>query len=355
MAPRGSKRVAAVAVAPQSPKKPKVDSKFTGIIATIHNADSLNEHCREMLVAMVSSLSTPKSERHPSQQLGVEMIEETLQDARKKFAGSAAQAEEERTELEGSKETRAERVRVAEASLNEKQADENAAQTASNGAQEAVKSAEGALAEAKEAQIQGEKPIIALGEEKAALSTAFQEHFVAPMESNQGPHYNFLEPFTEKIGLEESLIKALPSSCVKTKEQRGGFDELVIAEFEKSMRAKIASLEKALADDIPAASARKESVVSAEAALESKVASEKTAAAELVAATSGRVEAEEELSKAKEDCAALEPTLAQVTQKHLSLQSELKDFETGTLASFESFRDQECPQPIEEEAASAGA
>merc|ERR1712187_683470 len=83
-------------------------------------------------------------------------------------------------------------------------------------------------------------------EEKATLETLFRDHFKAPMEANEGPHFSFLQAHMSKLELEESLAVALPSSCAKPKEQRGAFDDLVISELEKAMITKIESLIKAL-------------------------------------------------------------------------------------------------------------
>lgn len=352
MAPsKTAKRAGAADVVASSPKKQRVDPKFEGIIATLQNADYLNDHCRAMLIAFTASLKTPQSVRHPAQIAGVTMIEETLQDARKKFADAAAVTGAKRSSLEGTKETCTARMQAAETSLQEKQAAANTAQSAFDGAQEAVKTAHALLVTAKEAQFEGEKPFVALGEEKAALTTAFAEHFQAPMEAGQGPHFNFLERFTENLGLEESLIKALPSSCIKTKDQRGGFDDLVIAEFEKALVKKIAALEKAIVDEVPAASQRKHAVVAAEASVASKVAEEEAAAAKLASVSAVREKAEEQLCQAKEECVALEPTLEEVVLEHDSLVAELNEFENGTLANFESLRD----KSVEGEAATAGA
>merc|ERR1711904_531563 len=82
------------------------------------------------------------------------------------------------------------------------------------------------------------------------------------MANNQGPHYNFLKPFMENLGLEESLINALPSSCVKTKEQRGGFDDLVLSEFQKALVAKQNALQKSVTDEAALVADTKASVVS---------------------------------------------------------------------------------------------
>merc|ERR1719326_2489825 len=59
-----------------------------------------------MLVAMASpSLSTPKSDRHNIQNIGVTLIEEVLQDHKKNLIQAAEVAKKELADLEGSKNT----------------------------------------------------------------------------------------------------------------------------------------------------------------------------------------------------------------------------------------------------------
>merc|ERR1711972_414814 len=74
------------------------------------------------------------------------------------------------------------------------------------------------------------------------------------MESGtSGPHFSELEPFLKKIQVEPCLITALPSTCAKTKEERGSFDLLCLQELERAITSKIASLGESVAAETPAA------------------------------------------------------------------------------------------------------
>merc|ERR1712054_575409 len=95
-------------------------------------------------------------------------------------------------------------------------------------ASSATQAAEEEFAKAKKAMEDAQLTHAAIEKEQKLLEAALLEHFKEPIEKNEGPHFNFLKPFMENLGLEEALMTALPSSCIKTREQRGGFDELVI-------------------------------------------------------------------------------------------------------------------------------
>jgi len=349
---KANKRVAS-GVAGSPKKKSKVDPMFAGIVETLQGADNVSELCREMLIAMAApSLSTPKGQRHSVQQLGVTMIEEMLQDNKGKLVQAVEAAQQELSEIEGTKSTLLQSFESAKASLEEKQAAKMSAHTAHEEAKMTSKTAEAFLAEAKELQVKGDADYATLEKQKVDLDTAYQEHFKAPMDANEGPHHSFLKPFVEGLGLEDSLTSALPSSCVKTAEQRGGFDSLVLTELGKALVAKIAAMEKSIVDGASGISERKVSVLSAEAVLEAKKLAEGAAAADLEAATVAQTEAETELSKASDDWTTFEPRLQAATDKVAQHDAERMNFVVGPLKEFETLRDKE---PVEQEAAPLGA
>merc|ERR1719247_2791578 len=294
-------------------------------------------------------LSTLKSERHSVQLLGVTMIEEKLQDHKKKLIEAVAAAQTQLTELEASKGTLLQTLEEAKAAFEEKKTAFLAVHTAREEAKESVKVAEKALEEAKDTQKKGDANYTQLEKSRAAIEAAYKDHFKAPMEANEGPHHSNLKPFIQTLGLEDSLTSALPSSCTKPKDQRGSFDEVVITELGKAMEGKIASLTKSAEEELAGVDERKSAVTAAEAVLESKIQIEKKAAEEL--------EAEAAVSKASEEWTAFEPRVQEATDKHAMEDTIRMDFEEGALKDFMNLRDKdiEVPAPVEEEAATAGA
>jgi len=345
---------------PASPKKAiakKVveahPSVFAGIITALETVEHLPERCREMLVALVEpSLTTPKTERHATQTLGVAMIEETLQEIKAKQIQAIEQAQTELSILEKSKETRAASVDEARADFASKEEMEKMKQSARDEAVNIVKAAECTLTDAKAAELKGKQPLAKLEAEKATLEKISQEHVKLPMDANEGPHFNELEPHIASLGLDESLAIALPSSCAKTKEQRGGFDDVVLEQLVKALADKIASLTNSIEFEVPKVEEQKTAVSSAELALEGKVASATAAATELEAAKAARLESSASLSLATQELEALAPSIQEATAKIEELSSVLNAFEAGALATFHSYQNKPAPM---EEAAPAGA
>jgi chromosome segregation ATPase len=357
MAPKANKRTTTAGAAAGSPKKrSKVDPIFAGIVAALQGAEDVTEQCREMLVAMaVPCLSVPKSERHNLQNIGVRQIEETMEQHKKKLVEAVAGAQKAMTDLQGSSGSLLQSLEDAKSVFEAKKVAFRSAATAREEAKAAVKEAQKGLAEAKDAQEKGDAHHAALEKEKTDIEACYQEHYKVPMDANEGPHYKSLKPFIGKLGMEDSLTSALPSSCLKNKDQRGTFDDLVLSEVGKAFTGKIESLEKSIADEVAGVSARKAAIESAEAALETKVNAEKTAMAELEAAGSAQKEAEAIVKKASEDWATFEPRVQQAADDHNMHDSRRLDFEEGALKDFLSLRDKEAPAPVEEEAAPAGA
>jgi chromosome segregation ATPase len=357
MATKGSKRTTnAKTASPGKKQKTEVESPFVDIIATLQGADHLPERCREMLVNMVApSLNTAQSERHALQTLGVTMIEETMLGAKEKLVQAIDQAQKELSELEGSRESLVSCVSETEAAHTSKTSTEQAKQSALDEAKKAVADAGDALADAKEAERKGEEPLTNLRQEKVTLESLLQDHFKTPMEADEGPHYAELKPHIPKLGLDESLAIALPSSAAKKKDQRGGFDTVVLTELEKALIAQIETITKGIAEEEPKMAERKAAVHTAETTLDQKMTTEKAASVELEAAQAAREASALELSKAKDGVATFAPRVEEATIKHSELVLKLKNFETGPFATFLTFRDKAAVAAVEGEAASAGA
>lgn len=363
MAPtKASKRSTSALATTPSPddaspaKKSRVDPIFAGIIETLEGADDLNEHCRAMLIGMVRpSLGKAKSERHHMQQLGVNMIEEALQAHKRTLIEGVEEANLELAELAGSKNALLQHVDDANTFLAAKKTATASAKAAHEQTKEATKIADEALEGAKVLQERAQTLHTVLEKERVAIQSAYEEHFKTPMESDQGPHHIFLRPFIDQLGFEESLLCALPSSCMKTKEQRGGFDDLVLTELGKSIQTKIAEYTEGVSDAALAISDLKAGVALEEQAVEDRRQTEKTAAENLEAATVAQREAEEKVAKASAEWKTFEPRVHAASDKYNLHESKRIVFEDGPLQSFETFRDKDTPLLVEVEAAPAGA
>merc|ERR1712224_489010 len=161
--------------------------------------------------------------------------------------------------------------------------------------------AESTLANAKESERKGEEPLANMQTEKALYETLAQEHVKVPMASDEAPHFNEVEPYIQSLGLDESLAIALPSSCTKTKDQRGGFDDVVLGELVNALDRKIASLVNSITEEMPQVAERKAAVISATSALEEKSNAVKVAVSELEVAEVARQQSSAVLTKANEE------------------------------------------------------
>jgi len=329
---------------------------FVGIIATLQGAADLSDNCRDMMVAMATpSLTTPKAERIHMQQLGVTMIEETLNAHQTKLVEAVAVAQKALSDLEGSKASLLQNLDGAKATLEEKRSAFLAAHSSREEAKAAVKAAETTLTEAHSAQKKGDAHHVALEKTKASIEIAYQEHFKTPMDADAGPHHKELQPFIKSLGLEDSLTSALPSSCLKPKGERGGFDELVLGELGKALVAKIAGLENSVALEVTGVIERKAAITSGEAVLDSRRVAEKTAEVALEAAAGAQHEADAHVKNASQEWTTFEPRVQEATDEHQLCDTMRVDFQEGALKDFATLRDKEAPAPIEEEAAPGGA
>lgn len=175
------------------------------------------------------------------------------------------------------------------------------------------------------------------------------------MDAGETPTYNNLKPFIANLGLEDSLSRAVPSSCAKAKEQRGSFDELVLGALGEALVAKIENLRKTLSKENAAVSECQLALSSAEADLESKTSAEKEASASLEAAVAAQGEAEASVKAATDEWTSFEPRVAEATSKFNLENTKRIDFEEGTFKDFVNLRDKEAPAPVAEECAPAGA
>jgi len=288
------------------------------------------------------------------------MIQEKLEDHKKALVEAVELTQKDLSALEGSKTTLVQNLEQAKAALDEKKASFLAAHTTFEQAKESVIAAGAALAQAKENQKKGDASHESLGNDKAAMEAAYLEHFKKPMEANECLVFAHLQPFVALLGLEESLTSALPSSCTKPKEQRGGFDDLVLTELGKALEGKIAALAKSLEEETVGVAQRKEAVTAAETALESATTVEKTAAADRDAAADAQHAAEAVATKASEEWTTFEPRVKEATDNHNLRDTTRMEFEQGVLKEFFSLRDK-VPVPAgedykaPEEAAPAGA
>lgn len=91
---------------------------------------------------------------------------------------------------------------------------------------------------------------------KEQVESILERDVQAIVEGRAGAHYKNCLPILDSLGLDDSLITALPSACVKPPAERGPFDTMVVTQLETSFSNKVASLTSALVEEEAAHQAR---------------------------------------------------------------------------------------------------
>lgn len=332
-------------------KKVKTDPAFDSIVDVIVSSEEIPEHCRNMLVEMLPfSLSVPMDKRHDLQTAAVNMVEETLTTRKSSLQDKLSSETASFERLKASEEELLQTTKDCEAALAAQKDVVDVSKRAMAEVTSLTNASSGSLAEKRAAQKAANEKITKTKEEKVSIESAFETHFKAPFE--QGPHYNELEPFLKHLDLEASLVTALPSSCTKTKEQRGSFDDLVLQELDKAFSTKIAALVASIEVDTPTLAEHDAAVESAEKELEANKEKQKQSASELDAALKGQQEREEALKKARVAVDEFKPQLQALGEKLDIAKDAATVFEAGPLATFATYKSK---TTVVEEAATLGA
>jgi chromosome segregation ATPase len=332
-------------------KKVKVDPAFDCIVDVINSAEDLSGHCRSMLIEMLPfSLSYPLDKRHDLQEKAVTMVEETLHAKKSSLQTRLTIETEAFDKLKASEEELLTAVKECETALAAQKDVVDGSKSSMAEITSIANASSEALAEKRAAQKAASEKMSRSREEKVSFESAFEEHFKVPFE--QGPHYKDLEPFLRQLDLEASLVTALPSSCLKSKDQRGSFDDLVLQELDKAFNIKISALSSAIETDTPALAEHDSTVDAAEKQLEVNKEKQKQAASELDAALKEQQNREEALNKAKVAVDEFQPQLQTLGQQVETAKDSLAAFEKGPLATFQTYKSK---STVVEEAATLGA
>jgi hypothetical protein len=220
----------------------------------------------------------------------IESVEARLRRAVDDEAAMVAKAEAAKAEAENA-------VSAAREILEAKDADFAANKTALTEAAQAVQSAKAGLAEVQAAQKEGDASLTEAGRVKEEFEGALKAH-MGYLKEDDGfdadtakTHATQVIGFAKKLGLDASLLTALPSACATTPSRRGSFDNMVVGELESRFQTKIASLVEEMDSGAEASASRAASVRAAEQVLQAAEDVQKDAEASLAAAQTAQGEA----------------------------------------------------------------
>jgi len=334
-------------------KKAKTDPVLVSIGDVIMEAEELPSRCRDMLVAVLPfSLNVKPDERHVIQTAAVEMVEQTLHCKKSSMERIVLAEEEKLAKLKSSQTELASAVSAAETALATHKEVLHTRKCELAEATTAANTSQASLTELTTEQRSADSRLQSIHEEKGSLELAFENHFKPMKDDAAGPHFKMLEPILKNIQMEESLLIALPSTCAKSKEHRGTFDNVVIEELEKAIHSKVSALDEAISVETPATVERQAAVQAAEKEHDAKNEAQKQAVAEFEAAQKEQSNRETSFNKAKQELDGLEPEISVATGLIEKAKMALEAFESGPMAGFKGFS---VVAPAEPEVASAGA
>lgn len=342
MGKRANTKTAATSAA----KRVKADPGLSAIADAIMEAEHIPKRCREMLTELLPlSLSVALDERHSLQKMAVDMVEETFQGKKSALEAAIAAEDEKLANLKGSE---AELGRTVKESDDALAAQKEVVQTAKDAlvaATAAEQDSLKALNERREEQRSSGEKLARAQEAKTALEKVFEEHFKPIEDGASGAHFKQLEPFLQQIEIEATLLTALPSSCAKSKQDRGSFDHLVIEELQKAIASKITALGDEVVAGTPATAQLDAAVQAAVAEHEAKKAAQTQCAAGLDAAVKEQTDREATLSKARLAVDDFQPQVDRVTGEACKAKDALGSFERGPLSSFAAYKTKLAAQP----------
>lgn len=329
--------------------------------ALSHHLTGLPEQCSKMLLAMLpQSLCVPVDERQEYQHLGVEMIhktvtnlKESLQTALDAESQKVVEAEEKKAALDKGVTSSDEALAVAQAATAERQSELTSAS-------EAVVAAQAKVTKTEEDQRTGDAALVSAKSDKEILEAAFAGDFKtlkdgAYEDGQANQHFKSLKSLFGKLSMEESLKNAGPGALMKKPGERGGFDNTVVEEFEKSFQTKIAELEAILSSGQPDSDARAAAVSSAKQEHEEAETKQKEASASLLAAKEAQKESVAALKAAKAAVTAYKPEYKAATELRDEKKAELDTFVELTISTFMELKDKVSAKRQREIAAQAEA
>eukprot|EP00933_Yihiella_yeosuensis_P071484 TRINITY_DN79692_c0_g1_i1.p1 TRINITY_DN79692_c0_g1~~TRINITY_DN79692_c0_g1_i1.p1 ORF type:complete len:385 (-),score=167.45 TRINITY_DN79692_c0_g1_i1:274-1428(-) len=147
-----------------------------------------------------------------------------------------------------------------------------------------------------------------------------------------------------KLGLDESMLTALPEAISKAPAARGPFDKSVVEGLQQELAKRVAAANEELAKAAPAKAEAESAVKAAEAAFEKSKEKQHGTAAAYNEARAAQKAAEDELVQAQQDLEALDPEVAKAKKDLTNSEKDLEAFESGPKNSFAELRDRVLPQ-----------
>lgn len=362
MARRGSRRPPS-APAARPAKRPRVGGAVAAVMDAIEGA-RLPEACRKMLLSVIPhSLSVPSDLRDQCQEWAVATVAAALDELHAAMRQAVEVEETDIADIASSKDRLVQGAKLADEQLAAATATTDANTTSLSEAKDAVAGAEVVVPEAQDAQRCAEELVRAAEAAKEKVDFLLQEHFAPLREEGEPgedqPHLDAITPLAKSLGMDDSLVEAIPGACSKPSSQRGNFDSMVVAEMDRILGVHAQELGAKLD---AAAAAHTERTASSEAAAQSALAAKEAwqlAESQHHGALEHQRKMAEHAQEAQFAVAEFEPRYKQATAVRDQKLAELEDFARVVLGSFQALRHEVAKKPeviaFDEVAADAAA
>lgn len=205
-----------------------------------------------------------------------------------------------------------------------------------------------AVAAAQEAERAGNAPGLIVEEEHRALKCALDDHLKVLKEGSWETgsakrHLDALLPLASKL-TDESLVTALPSTCIKPPAERSTFDNMVVDQLESSLTSKLTQLSADIETAKPAKAQRAADVEKAQLILKEAEDAQRKASDETTSALSAQKDTLAVLEVAKSEVAAFKPLLKKAKEAADEAQAEAELFQDNCRQHFTSLATAETPK-----------
>jgi len=328
MVAKGMKRCEAGSAPAQ--KKAKVDPKIVSVKQTIETAE-LPEPCKAMLLAMIPhSLCVPQDLRTQPQLRAVDMVGEVYDAIELKLRTTAESEKAKVTEIETSKDVMDAALVQAETRHSATSATVDSCKAVLAQCFSTAQELKLALAASMESERAGNTPGFVAEEEHRGVKSALDEHLKVLKEGSWETgsakrHLDALLPLAMKL-TDESLVTALPSTCIKPPAERSTFDNMVIDQLESSLVSRLTQLTTEIEAEKPAKAQRAAEVATAQQKLKEAEDAQQKTSDDTASALTAQKDSLAVFEIAKTDMAAFKPTLRKAKEAAEEAQAELELF-----------------------------
>jgi len=311
----------------------------------IDRRPDLTESCRKMLIAVLpSSLLAPANARREVQQLAVKLVGEILDRVAADLEVAASTANAEAVATETAADTLRTAVSDSEATLA--RAKEVVASRSQELDAASVKSIEmeKVLTERQNEQRKADPGLVEVTLYRDRLETAVSSSLRALQsgECEVGEAHKILKgflPLVRTLDLEESLLKALPTSCAKKPSERGNFDQMVVQELDRVLTEKVDAMSREIEKREQTSQSIADRVNEARRARKAAQEVQTAASAQLVEARKQEKAARSAVEEAKKAITDSQPSRSAASYAAKMQHTSSKDFRDKCLNPFIALRD----------------